>query len=111
MNIEDIADGRVTDDAATVSQVMLRFNSLRSEALPKGASHELIVRVAEERWKGTRPTWRRSSYSGNNGGQCVEVAAPGRILVRDSKDPHSAKLATRPGNVAEVHHADKEQRR
>ena len=55
VNLEDIADGRVTDDAATVSQVTLRFNSLRSEALPKGASRELIVRVAEEKWKGTPP--------------------------------------------------------
>lgn len=53
--LEDIADGRVTDDAATVSQVTLRFNSLRSEALPKGASRELIVRVAEERWQGSAP--------------------------------------------------------
>lgn len=55
VNLEDIADGRVTDDAATVSQVTLRFNSLRSEALPKGASRELIVRVAEEQWKVTAP--------------------------------------------------------
>jgi transcriptional regulator with XRE-family HTH domain len=55
VNLEDIADGRATDDAATVSQVTLRFNSLRSEALPKGASRELIVRVAEEQWKGTAP--------------------------------------------------------
>lgn len=55
VNVEDIADGRVTDDAATVSQVTLRFNSLRSEALPKGPSRELIARVAEERWKTTAP--------------------------------------------------------
>lgn len=55
VNLEDIADGRVTDDVATVSQVTLRFNSLRSEALPKGASRDLIVRVAEEQWKGTAP--------------------------------------------------------
>jgi transcriptional regulator with XRE-family HTH domain len=55
VNVEDIADGRVTDDAATVSQVTLRFNSLRSEALPKGASRELIARVAEERWQGRAP--------------------------------------------------------
>jgi transcriptional regulator with XRE-family HTH domain len=55
VNLEDIADGRVTDDAATVSQVTLRFNSLRSDALPKGASRELIVRVAEEQWKVNAP--------------------------------------------------------
>jgi hypothetical protein len=30
--------------------------------------------------------WRKSSYSGNGGGNCVEVAAGGRILVRDSQD-------------------------
>jgi transcriptional regulator with XRE-family HTH domain len=55
VNIEDITDGRVADDAATASRVTLRFNSLRSEALPKGLSRELIVRVAKERWKGTAP--------------------------------------------------------
>jgi hypothetical protein len=41
-------------------------------------------------------TWRKSSYSGNNGGQCVEVAAPGRVLVRDSKNPHGAMLEFTP---------------
>ena len=30
--------------------------------------------------------WRKSSYSGNGGGNCVEVAAGGRVLVRDSQD-------------------------
>lgn len=31
--------------------------------------------------------WRKSSYSGNGGGNCVEVAArDGMILVRDSKE-------------------------
>jgi Domain of unknown function (DUF397) len=37
-------------------------------------------------------SWRKSSYSGSNGGQCVEVAASGRVLVRDSKNPHSGRL-------------------
>jgi hypothetical protein len=32
-------------------------------------------------------SWRKSSYSGGNGGACVEVAAhDGMILVRDTKD-------------------------
>lgn len=32
-------------------------------------------------------TWRKSSYSGANGGDCAEVAAaPGVVLVRDTKD-------------------------
>jgi hypothetical protein len=31
--------------------------------------------------------WRKSSYSGANGGNCVEVAAGSRtVAVRDSKD-------------------------
>ncbi len=52
VNAEDIADGRVFEDPGTVSLVTLRYRSLQSEALPRGASRELIARVAEERWKG-----------------------------------------------------------
>lgn len=39
-------------------------------------------------------TWRKSSYSGSNGGNCVEVAAlPGSSLaVRDSKNPDGPVL-------------------
>jgi Domain of unknown function (DUF397) len=38
--------------------------------------------------------WRKSSYSGANGGNCVEVAATARtIAVRDSKDPSGPVLA------------------
>jgi hypothetical protein len=40
-------------------------------------------------------TWRKASYSGSNGGGCVEVArTPGAaITVRDSKDPDGPRLA------------------
>jgi hypothetical protein len=44
-------------------------------------------------------TWRKASYSGANGGGCVEVASTGKSLVavRDSKDPNGPKLDfTRP---------------
>ena len=36
----------------------------------------------------THADWRKSSYSGTNGGNCVEVARnlPGLVAVRDSKD-------------------------
>ena len=41
----------------------------------------------------TRAAWRTSSRSSANGGDCVEVAAvPGRVAVRDSKDPDGPKL-------------------
>ncbi|MFF2079880.1 DUF397 domain-containing protein [Kitasatospora sp. NPDC058162] len=38
--------------------------------------------------------WRKSSYSGGNGGDCIEVAPgfPGLVPVRDSKDPHGPIL-------------------
>ena len=39
-------------------------------------------------------TWRTSSYSGSNGGNCIEVAASAHaVAVRDSKDPHGPVLA------------------
>ncbi|MET7685552.1 DUF397 domain-containing protein [Streptomyces sp. NPDC005423] len=35
-------------------------------------------------------TWRKSSYSSDEGGQCVEVAAcPHTIHIRDSKNPEA----------------------
>lgn len=37
--------------------------------------------------------WRKSTYSSSNGGNCAEVAAaPGAVLVRDSKDPSGPRL-------------------
>ncbi|MFC5820706.1 DUF397 domain-containing protein [Nonomuraea sp. NPDC050478] len=42
--------------------------------------------------------WRKSSRSGGNGGQCVEVASnlPGVVAVRDSKNPDGPKLTFTP---------------
>ncbi|MFC7381032.1 DUF397 domain-containing protein [Sphaerisporangium rhizosphaerae] len=39
--------------------------------------------------------WRKSTRSGSDGGQCVEVATnlPGVVAVRDSKDSGGATLA------------------
>jgi hypothetical protein len=37
--------------------------------------------------------WRKSSHSGGQGGDCVELAvAPDSIAIRDSKDPHGTPL-------------------
>jgi hypothetical protein len=38
--------------------------------------------------------WRKSSYSGGSGGNCVEVATnlPGLVAVRDSKNPSAPAL-------------------
>jgi len=39
-------------------------------------------------------TWIKSSYSGENGGNCVEIAPgfPAMVPVRDSKDPDGPVL-------------------
>jgi hypothetical protein len=40
------------------------------------------------------PGWRKSSYSGNGGANCVETGkAPGTVLVRDTANPDGATLA------------------
>jgi hypothetical protein len=46
----------------------------------------------------SRALWRKSSRSGSNGGNCVEVATnvPGIVAVRDSKDPNGPTLAFDP---------------
>jgi uncharacterized protein DUF397 len=45
-------------------------------------------------------TWRKSSYSGGNGGGCIEVgvqAQAGRVLVRDTRDRQGPALQFTPG--------------
>ena len=46
----------------------------------------------------TNARWRKSTRSGDNGGQCVEVAdnLPGVVAVRDSKDPAGPVLTFAP---------------
>jgi hypothetical protein len=36
--------------------------------------------------------WRKSSYSADNGGACVEVASAEDVLVRDTTDRHGSLL-------------------
>jgi hypothetical protein len=45
-----------------------------------------------------RAIWRKSSYSGGNGGNCVEVARnlPGIVAVRDTKNPDGPALCFTP---------------
>jgi transcriptional regulator with XRE-family HTH domain len=49
--ISDVSGGHVAEDNMSVAEAALRFDALRSEALPKTASRDLIVKVAQERWK------------------------------------------------------------
>ncbi len=47
--------------------------------------------------------WRKSSYSGNGGGNCVEVASNlhNIVAVRDSKNPDGPSLACTRGAWSE----------
>ncbi|MFJ3493098.1 DUF397 domain-containing protein [Streptomyces sp. NPDC086091] len=49
-------------------------------------------------------SWTKSSYSGSEGGQCVEVAAcPDSVHIRDSKQqpaPHTPTLNVTPASWA-----------
>jgi len=55
-----------------------------------GSNGGACVEVAE--------VWRKSSYSGSTGGNCVEVARtrPAAVAVRDSKDPDGPTLLFTP---------------
>ncbi|MFH9585299.1 DUF397 domain-containing protein [Streptomyces luteogriseus] len=46
----------------------------------------------------TRAQWRKSSYSGSSGGECVEVADLGQpgVAVRDSKNSEVGVLIVSP---------------
>ena len=37
--------------------------------------------------------WRKSSYSGGNGGECVEVASADGVMVRDTTDRDGVTLS------------------
>ena len=48
--LETAAEGQVTDSPSVAAHVALSFDRLRAEALPWGASRDLIRRVAEGKW-------------------------------------------------------------
>jgi uncharacterized protein DUF397 len=41
----------------------------------------------------TDMNWRKSSYSGNGGSSCIEVASDGAVVVRDTTDRTGPVLA------------------
>lgn len=49
-SLEDLADGRLVEESATIAKLTMRFRWLQAEALPAGASRALIERIAEDKW-------------------------------------------------------------
>jgi transcriptional regulator with XRE-family HTH domain len=48
--LETAAQGQTVERSAQVKKAALAFDRLRAEALPRGASRDLIGKVAEQRW-------------------------------------------------------------
>lgn len=47
--------------------------------------------------KASQLAWFKSSYSGNEGGECIEIAVtPSTIHIRDSKDQTGPQLTITP---------------
>lgn len=46
--LDAVTDGYIEENGSTVARVVLTFNTLRSEALPRKASRELIMKRAED---------------------------------------------------------------
>jgi hypothetical protein len=42
----------------------------------------------------TDMNWRKSSYSGNGGSSCIEVASDGAVMVRDTKQDGQGPVLT-----------------
>jgi hypothetical protein len=58
--------------------------------------------AARQQSRSDELAWFKSSYSGSEGGNCVEVVAhPAAIHVRDSKNPAGGILTVSPGTWAE----------
>ncbi|MER8105425.1 Scr1 family TA system antitoxin-like transcriptional regulator [Kitasatospora sp. NPDC094016] len=94
---ESLDQGHFIDDPREVQRRQRTYDLLQAEALSPRDSADLTRSVrggllSMMPSKATVP-WHKSSYSDNNGGNCVEVATthPGR-LVRDSKDPEGPVL-------------------
>jgi hypothetical protein len=64
--VEDLADGRIAADHATVAMLLDRFRDLQSESLPATASRALIRRLAEQ--------WRNQDQQ-PDGGSAATAAA------------------------------------
>jgi hypothetical protein len=48
--MESPDQGQTTETPSVVGKLSLTFGTLRADALPRGASPDLIGKVAEERW-------------------------------------------------------------
>ncbi|MFE3113037.1 Scr1 family TA system antitoxin-like transcriptional regulator [Kitasatospora indigofera] len=96
--------GHFIENPQQIQRLQQAYDLLRAEALSAQESAVLIQsvmrglrNVATTSTDLSGASWRKASYSGGNGGACVEVADafPGLVPVRDSKDPDGPALVFR----------------
>ncbi|WP_329494609.1 Scr1 family TA system antitoxin-like transcriptional regulator [Kitasatospora herbaricolor] len=101
---ESLDRGHFVEDPKEVRRYQRAYDLLRADALSVRESAQLIRSVMRGLLNMATPVpdlsaapWRKSTYSDNNGGACVEVADdfPGLVPVRDSKDPDGPALVFR----------------
>lgn len=98
---ESADQGHFSADPKQLARRGRNYDRLRADALSPDESAQFIRRhmeglliMALEPHVLATASYFKSSYSGGNGGQCVEVAPnlPGVVPVRDSKDPSGPAL-------------------
>ncbi|MFI6444627.1 Scr1 family TA system antitoxin-like transcriptional regulator [Kitasatospora sp. NPDC050543] len=99
---ESLTRGHLISDESELRTHRRRYDRIRSNALTVDDSARLIRTIMEGviNMRATvdlaKASWVKSSYSGGNGGACVEwapaIAARGIVPVRDSKDPQGPTL-------------------
>lgn len=93
--LDDQLRSRVVADADDIGALEWTWEALSARALPIEQTRDMIGSLCNAC---TELNWRKSSRSGSNGGNCVEVAdnLADRVLVRDSKDPSGPTLTFGP---------------
>ncbi|WP_344461955.1 Scr1 family TA system antitoxin-like transcriptional regulator [Kitasatospora kazusensis] len=98
---ESLDHGHFVEAPNVVRDCERAYDRLRADALPARESAHLIRSAMKGLLNMSTTTpdlsgapWRKSTYSGGNGGDCVEVADgfAGLMPVRDSKDPEGPAL-------------------
>ena len=101
--IDDITDGRVAEDPATVSAVTMRFRYLQTEAMTATASRQLIERMAGELW--TSPWKARGAHLATAAAAAESASRSARGLELSCAIPRIAPARCLPSARAPGRHS------
>ncbi|MFD7018833.1 Scr1 family TA system antitoxin-like transcriptional regulator [Streptomyces sp. NPDC059928] len=109
VHVDGFPKGYVLAESGDVAAAQDAYDLLKAMAAPPDESAELFDSISKDllmiHADIPEQSWISSSYSQNNGGECVEwapeyAAAHGVVPVRDSKNPDGPALALSPGAFA-----------